>query len=128
MAGRKKKNVENSARDKERGLSADDWNSSRGNISRDEFQLRKSQLEDIQARAHDVGDLRVELAAIQELNKLCGLYSEPVENGESAAVEIARLHLEGTGVVEKGLPFEELARRIAAVVAQNLDALKIAYE
>ena len=94
----------------------------------DEFQIRKNQLEDIQARAHDDGDLRAELAAIQELNKLCGLYSEPVESGESAAVEIARLHLEGTGVVEKGLPIEELARRIAAVVASNLDALKTAYD
>ena len=97
-------------------------------ISRDEFQLRKAQLEDIQTRAHDDGDLRVELAAIQEINKLCGLYSEPVEKGESAAVEIARIHLENTGMVEKGLPIEELARRIAAVVASNLDALRYAYD
>lgn len=94
----------------------------------DEFQIRKNQLEDIQARAHDDGDLRAELAAIQELNKLCGLYSEPVENGESASAEIARLHLEGTGVVEKGLPLEELARRVAAILASNLDALKVADE
>ena len=65
----------------------------------DEFQIRKNQLEDIQARAHDDGDLRAELAAIQELDKLCGLYSKPVENGESAAVEIVRLYLEGTVVV-----------------------------
>lgn len=97
-------------------------------LSKDEFLVRKEQLEDIQARAKNDGDLRAELAAIQELNKLCGLYSEPVENGESAAVEIARLHLEGTGVVEKGLPIEELARRIAAILAANIDALKIAYE
>ena len=73
------------------------------------------------ATVRNDGDLRAELAAIQELNKLSGLYSEPVENGESAAVEIARIHLEGTGVVEKGLPLEELARSDGSLL---LDAVR----
>ena len=78
-----------------------------------EFQIRKEQLEDLQQRANESGDLRAELDAIKEINKLCGLYQEPVDNGESAAAALAREHLEGTGVVDKGLPLEELARRVA---------------
>lgn len=115
MAARKKKNDEGLAR-KNDGEMCEQVAKNRTNVSKDEFQLRKQQLEDIQARALEVGDLRAELDAVKELNKLCGLYSEPVENGESAAVEIARLHLEGTGVVPKGLPIEELARRVASVL------------
>lgn len=100
----------------------------RGGISRDEFDVRKAQLEDIQTRAYEIGDLRAELAAIQEINKLCGLYAESFNAEKSHVDEIVRAHLEGTGVVEKGLPLEELARRIAIVVATNIDALKFAYD
>ena len=81
-----------------------------------EFQLRKEQLEDLQQRANEAGDLRAELDAIKEINKLCGLYQEPVDNGESAEAAIARRHLESLGLVEKGLPIEELARRLALIV------------
>ena len=84
-----------------------------------EFQIRKEQLEDLQQRANEAGDLRAELDAIKEINKLCGLYQEPVDNGESTEGALARAHLEGTGLVEKGLPLEELARRIAHLVATS---------
>lgn len=87
--------------------------------NKSEFQLRKEQLEDLQQRANDAGDLRAELDAIKEINKLCGLYAEPVDNGESAEAAIARRHLESLGLVEKGLPIEELARRVALIIGTN---------
>ena len=89
-----------------------------------EFQLRKDQLEDLQQRANETGDLRAELDAIKEINKLCGLYQEPVDNGESTEGALARAHLEGTGLVEKGLPLEELARRIAFILSNKCDETK----
>ena len=91
----------------------------KGKKGSSEFQLRKEQLEDLQQRANEAGDLRAELDAIKEINKLCGLYQEPVDNGESTEGALARAHLEGTGLVEKGLPLEELARRIAHIVATS---------
>lgn len=87
--------------------------------NKSEFQLRKEQLEDLQQRANESGDLRAELDAIKEINKLCGLYAEPVDNGESAEAAIARRHLESLGIVEKGLPIEELARRVALIIGSN---------
>lgn len=82
-------------------------------ITREEFTLRKKQLEDLRRRANDADDLRAELSAIQELNKLCGLYRAHSDEPNDTAVELARQHLEGIGTVEKGLPLEELARRVA---------------
>lgn len=120
--GRRRGRVENGNRDEFAAYEP------HGGISRDEFDVRKAQLEDIQARAYEIGDLRAELAAIQEINKLCGLYAESFNAEKSNVDEIVRTHLEGTGVVEKGLPLEELARRIAIVVATNIDALKNAYD
>ena len=86
---------------------------------REEVGKRKEQLEDLQARAREAGDLRVELSAIQELAKLLDLYQQSqavdAENSaEGIAASIARKHLEGLGVTPAGLPLEELARLVAA--------------
>lgn len=97
----------------------------KGKKGSSEFQLRKEQLEDLQQRANEAGDLRAELDAIKEINKLCGLYQEPVDNGESTEGALARAHLEGTGLVEKGLPLEELARRIAYILSNKCDETKL---
>lgn len=91
---------------------------------REELGRRKEQLEDLRERARDAGDLRVELSTIQELSKLCDLYgttsaSSAAADVESATVALARAHLEGLGIVPKGLPIEELARQIAAVVMND---------
>lgn len=85
---------------------------------REELGRRKEQLEDVRERAREAGDLRVELAAIQELAKLCDLYKtsnvlDAASEAEGAAVVLARKHLEGIGVAPDGLPIEELARLVA---------------
>lgn len=86
---------------------------------REELGRRKEQLEDVRERAREAGDLRVELAAIQELAKLCGVYQsttviDTASDAESAVASLARRHLEALGVAPKGLPLEELARLVAA--------------
>lgn len=86
---------------------------------REELGRRKEQLEDVRERARDAGDLRVELAAIQELSKLSGVYQsstviDAASDAESAVASLARRHLEALGVAPKGLPLEELARLVAA--------------
>ncbi len=83
-------------------------------IEDNEFLLRKQQLEDIQARANMEGDLRSELAAIQEINKLCGLYNTAAEVDTDENAGCARQHLEGLNIAPRGLALEELARRVAA--------------
>lgn len=85
---------------------------------REELGRRREQLEDLRKRAKEGQDLRVELAAIQELSKLLDLYKtstmiDASAEVESAAVSLARRHLEGLAVAPTGLPIEELARVVA---------------
>lgn len=88
-------------------------------VSFSEFQKRKEQLEDLRRRAFDAGDLRSELAAIQEINKLCGLYNEQFDDsGDSVSVLYARQHLESLNVAPPGLPLEELARRVSVAFSR----------
>lgn len=96
---------------------------------REELGRRKEQLEDLRERARSSGDLRVELAAIQELSKLCDLYgsaavSNAASDSESAAVSLARGHLEGLALTQKGLPIEELARQIALLIMNGQTELR----
>lgn len=86
---------------------------------REEIGAKKKQLEDLQQRAKEAGDLRVELSAIQELAKLLDLYAsatpiDPENGSESVETTLARKHLEGLGVAPIGLPIEELARLVVA--------------
>lgn len=96
---------------------------------REELGRRKEQLEDVRERARDAGDLRVELAAIQELAKLCSLYQtttviDAASDAESAVASLARKHLEALEVAPKGLPLEELARLVAARFYESADCGK----
>lgn len=86
---------------------------------REELGRRKEQLEDVRERARNAGDLRVELAAIQELAKLCDLYKttavvDAESEAEGAVAQLARSHLEALKLAPNGLPLEELARLVAA--------------
>ena len=79
---------------------------------------RREQLNDLLNRARAAGDLRVELAALQELSKLSNVYAAPVvfdseESVESPVEALARKHLESLDLAPAGLPLEELARRVA---------------
>jgi len=83
-----------------------------------ELGKRREQLEDLRERARRADDLRVELATIQELNKLANLYqSERVELPDDPGAALARQHLEALGVAPNNLPLEELARLVANYVA-----------
>ena len=89
-----------------------------------EFGTRRAQLEDVRERAKTCADLRAELDAIKELNKLCGLYDQASRNddalaAESTALELVREHLEGLELAPRGLPIEELARRVVAYCLKN---------
>ncbi len=86
--------------------------------ARMEFATRREQLEDLRIRAKDAGDLKTELDVMKEQSKLCDLYrassiSDERSAAESSTVALAREHLESLPFVEKGLPFEELARLVA---------------
>ena len=86
--------------------------------ARMEFATRREQLEDLRVRAKDAGDLKTELDVMKEQSKLCDLYrastaSDEQSAAESSTVALAREHLEALPFVEKGLPFEELARLVA---------------
>lgn len=97
--------------------------------ARMEFATRREQLEDLRIRAKDAGDLKTELEVMKEQSKLCDLYrastvSDEKSAAESSTVALAREHLEALPFVEKGLPFEELARLVANrwIVDDNEDA------
>lgn len=97
--------------------------------SRVEFATRREQLEDLRNRAKDAGDLKTELEIMKEQSKLCDLYrasstSDEQSAAESSAVALAREHLEALPFVEKGLPFEELARMVAARWINATDGIK----
>lgn len=86
--------------------------------ARMEFATRREQLEDLRIRAKDAGDLKTELDVMKEQSKLCDLYrassiSDERSAAESSTVALAREHLERLPFIEKGLPFEELARLVA---------------
>ncbi|MDO5765879.1 MAG: hypothetical protein Q4P84_09295, partial [Elusimicrobiales bacterium] len=97
--------------------------------ARMEFATRREQLEDLRVRAKDAGDLKTELEVMKEQSKLCDLYRASTVSDEQSAAEssttaLAREHLEALPFVERGLPFEELARLVANrwIVDDNEDA------
>lgn len=97
--------------------------------SRVEFAARREQLEDLRNRAKDAGELKTELEIMKEQSKLCDLYrassiSDEQSAAESSSVALAREHLEALPFVEKGLPFEELARLVAARWINATDGIK----
>ena len=76
--------------------------------ARMEFATRREQLEDLRIRAKDAGDLKTELDVMKEQSKLCDLYRASTVSDERSAAESSTVPF-----VEKGLPFEELARLVA---------------
>lgn len=90
-----------------------------------ELARAKKQTEEIYKTAIDAGDTRTALSARQELSKLFNLYdgrnmaalSETIVSTQERAV---RSHLEPLELTEEGLPVEELARRVALFVVNNL--------
>lgn len=94
--------------------------------ARMEFATRREQLEDLRIRAKEAGDLKTELDVMKEQSKLCDLYrastiSDERSAAESSTVALAREHLESLPFVEKGLPFEELARLVVNRWIKNED-------
>lgn len=91
---------------------------------RAEIGLRKEQLEDLLQRARERDDLRIELATVQELSKLCGLYAGTStvvdDQTEPPAVYLARQHLEALGITPQGLPIEELARLVCVAAFDSI--------
>lgn len=92
-----------------------------------EIGTAKKRLEDLRDRAKEAGDLRAELDAIKELNKLCDLYKQTsladvASAAESATLALVREHLEGLDVAPKDLPIEELARFVAAAFLEKAAA------
>lgn len=88
-----------------------------------EIGTAKKRLEDLRDRAKEVGDLRVELDAIKETNKLCDLYkqtslADATSAAESATLALVRERLEGIVDAPEGLPVEELARLVEARVVE----------
>ena len=96
-----------------------------------ELGTRREQLNDLLNRARDAGDLRVELATLQELSKLSNVYAAPVvfdseESVESPVEALARKHLESLDLAPAGLPLEELARRVAgSALDKGRDGLQL---
>lgn len=90
-----------------------------------ELGLAKKQNESLYGLAIKAGNLYAAQSARNELSKLLRLYdavnlAAVDEAFQSETERLAREHLENLTITEQGLPLEELARRVALFVVNNI--------
>lgn len=95
-----------------------------------ELGLAKKQNEAIYRSAFEEGNLYAAQAARNELSKLLKLYEAASllavdEAFQSETERLTRAHLENLELTQTGLPLEELARRIALFVVNNITEDKL---